>query len=225
METSACPKCGGPVPAGQDQCPHCQIYLSKYYMAQERRAGGETMPSDPAERGGGQPGKKINTRAVGVVAGTFCSRLPRKAAVPEGFPVARLTVKSSGATETGPWQTSGAAVPKDRITMMVAASWCPYCEEHIAAMGKNPREAAKVDMILFYEDELERELKKQFDDGRIPDDAWQQFTSKVLANPEKLAPYNLPYYIIKPGQFGSLVNGYPTFLSCDSDGCKEIDEP
>ncbi len=43
-DTRPCPKCGHSVPAKQDECPNCQVYISKYEIMMQKRASMNIAP-------------------------------------------------------------------------------------------------------------------------------------------------------------------------------------
>jgi hypothetical protein len=43
-----CPKCGYPAPEGQDECPSCHVFISKFRKAQERKTQAAAPPDLPA---------------------------------------------------------------------------------------------------------------------------------------------------------------------------------
>ncbi len=53
--TRPCPKCGYPVAAGEDECPSCQIFISKYETMMKKKAAlqAQSSPSFQAPAAGG----------------------------------------------------------------------------------------------------------------------------------------------------------------------------
>jgi hypothetical protein len=168
---------------------------------------------------------------LAVVALVSGSCLPKKGplvtkAPTASFQVAPLAV-SGGAITAGPWRESTEVVNKETLHVVVVSSWCPHCQTLIARMADDAGLRAEVDMVLLYEDEASRLLNLEVLRRRITqaeaDEAKARLAAKgqMLAEPEALEGRDLPFYLIKAGQFEKLVDGYPTFIDCTATGCHE----
>ncbi|MCW5827721.1 MAG: hypothetical protein KIT79_00225 [Deltaproteobacteria bacterium] len=147
---------------------------------------------------------------------------PKPVLRPDGrqgtFDVMRFRI--AGEKETASrWEPSTGAFRKEPFHVVVAASWCPHCIRLIDEISRNPALKAKVDGILFYEDEvLSREKRRT----GVPRTSIDTDKESRLVYPAELAAYgSLPMYFIRPGTFGHLVRGFPTILRCERSGCRQ----
>ncbi len=121
---------------------------------------------------------------------------------PDPFRVAPLRA-SGGNFVPGEWVESTSVSSKDEIVVVVMASWCPHCARMIDQLAASGDARAKVDMVLFFDDENGAAARQ----------------GKYVTYPDKLAGRDLPYYFAKKAEWGPLVSGFPTVLACTRQGC------
>jgi thiol-disulfide isomerase/thioredoxin len=121
---------------------------------------------------------------------------------PDPFQVAPLRPTGDNYAP-GAWVESSSVSSKDEITVVVMASWCPHCARMIDQLAASGDARAKVDMILFFDDENGAAVRQ----------------GKYITYPNKLAGRDLPYYFAKKSEFAGLYDGFPTVLACTKQGC------
>ena len=121
---------------------------------------------------------------------------------PNPFQVAPLRASGDNYVP-GDWVSSTTISSKNEITVVIMASWCPYCARLLDELAANPAASSKIDMVLF------------FDDENGPAAA----QGKYLAYPSKIAGRSLPYYFAKQSELDGLYRGFPTILGCTREGC------
>ena len=121
---------------------------------------------------------------------------------PDPFQVAPLR-PSGDNYAPGEWVESTALSSKDEIVVVVMASWCPHCARMIDQLAASGNARARVDMVLFFDDENGAAARQ----------------GKFITYPGKLAGRDLPYYFAKKAEFSGLYSGFPTVLACSRAGC------
>ena len=143
------------------------------------------------------------------------------------FLVSRLDVVG-GSISTGAWLPATEMVDKPVLRVVVMASWCSISKQMLAQMSRDDELRSQIDLVLFYEDEAERKIAQWVKKGQMTPDEADKYRSRLaeknqmLISPEALEPYNLPYYLIKKGQFSKLMNSYPTVIECSAKGCQRL---
>jgi len=143
--------------------------------------------------------------------------LPRRYA---SFEVNPLTITESSAV-SHEWVDSRTVLPDRKVTLIVAASWCPFSKRALEKLENTHL----IDAVLLYEDEvskaIDRELRKGNIDREKAASLRAKYRGKPLLEPDKLAGLKYKFFQIRSAQFDSLVDGYPTFIECDPHGCRK----
>lgn len=134
---------------------------------------------------------------------------------PEPFHVAPF-IPSGGDFSPGAWVPSSSVSGDETVNLAVMATWCGHCERMLDQLSTNAEAADRVDMVLFFDSEYEDAMRR----GGQPPEGIDP--SRHLVYPNRLQRRGLPLYFAKKNEFGGLVSGYPTLLSCNSDGCRRL---
>lgn len=150
-----------------------------------------------------------------------------KAAIPnhQAFPVARMK-RSGERLSVGEWTSSVSVVPKRVLTSYVVATWCPYSQDVIEKLSVDPVLRASVDLILVYEDEIETAIAKGVRDGELSKAEASEVKKKLRARKQlvidpKAIKANLPFYMIRKGQFD--ISRFPSAVVCNEDDCHQVE--
>lgn len=138
---------------------------------------------------------------------------------PQPFRVA-LMVRVGDNYAPGPWMESSSVFDGEEITVVVMATWCPHCERMLEEMSRSADAARRVDAILFFDSEYVDSMRRGGAD--VAAIARQAQGRHHLVSPERVATRRLPFYFAKKPEFGALVSGYPTVLSCRREGCLRV---
>lgn len=128
----------------------------------------------------------------------------------------------------GKWVESKELVKKDKVNVVVIASWCPYCHKFIDK-AKASKNKSNVDFVVMYDNEKTSFIKRRAKSARMSKSQVKHAIEQAEKNqehvysPNKIKDIDLPFYFVKRGTFGGLVRAYPTALSCSKDKCEKIE--
>ena len=134
---------------------------------------------------------------------------------PRPFQVAPF-VSSGSSIAPGGWVSSVDVSSEESVNLVVMATWCGYCERMLEQLRSNSDARDQIDMVLFFDTEYEDAMRRN---GRGPNELQ---AGRHLLHPERVAGLPLPLYFAKRSEFGGLVSGYPTLLSCNREGCRRL---
>lgn len=116
----------------------------------------------------------------------------------------------------GAWMSSVDVSSDDSVNVVVMATWCGYCKHMLDQLSSNSDARDQIDMVLFFDTEYEDAMRRR---GHGPDEIQR---GRHLLHPERVTGLPLPLYFAKRAEFGGLVSGYPTLLSCTREGCRQL---
>lgn len=116
-------------------------------------------------------------------------------------------------------------VGKKPFRVAILATWCPYSIEFLDRAARHDPLASEYVMAV-YENEYELALKKAVREGEITASEADEHRmspenqSRMVIDPDALLSFGLPIYVIPPGTLEDHIEGYPSRVRCDSQGCE-----